>query len=447
MNKPAIQSHIDTRSSVMKVRKNLAARHRKNRYFRQVARASLLFAAAMLCWLLLSLLSTGIQGFFRHELTLSIDTKPMADALKNAPDTINYNALLHASLRDMATQQNNTPKDKAQLRQLYMLAGTFAALDVKQQLLGAVNDNTTSVRVSERVNVPERVNVNVPLSDNADQYLKGAFSKVANPHAIPLSDQQRTWLDGWQKAGAAQRAFNTELFTRGDSRAPESAGLGGSVVGSLLLVLVCMLCALPLGVMSAVYLEEYAKKNLLSELIEVTINNLAAVPSIIFGLLGLSLYLILLGLPRSSALVGGLTLSFMVLPVIILTTRAALKAVPPSIRHGAIALGASPLQVVLHHVLPYALPGIMTGTILGIARALGETAPLLMIGMVAFVADIPRGITDPATVLPVQIYLWASSPELGFIEKTASAILVLLTVLLLLNAAAHTLRSRYEIRW
>lgn len=446
MNKSAMQPQIDTYAGVMKLRKNLAARHRKNRYFKQMARASLLFAALMLCWLLLSMLSAGIQGFFRHELTLSIDTKPMAEALKNAPDTINYNALLHASLRDMAAQQLTAPEDKAQLRQLYMLAGTFAALDVKQQLRAAAFDNT-SVRVSERVNVPERVNVQIALSDNADQYLKGAFSDVTNPHAVPLSAEQRTWLDGWQKAGAAQRAFNTELFTRGDSRAPESAGLGGSVVGSMLLVLVCMFCALPLGVMSAVYLEEYAKKNLLSELIEVTINNLAAVPSIIFGLLGLSLYLILLGLPRSSTLVGGLTLSFMVLPVIILTTRAALKAVPPSIRHGAIALGASPLQVVLHHVLPYALPGIMTGTILGMARALGETAPLLMIGMVAFVADIPRGITDPATVLPVQIYLWASSPELGFIEKTASAILVLLTILLLLNAVAHRIRSKYEIRW
>lgn len=435
MNKPTTHTHIDPHSSVMKVRKNLAARHRKNRIFRQVARASLLFAAAMLCWLLLSLLGTGIQGFFRHELTLSIDTKQIAKTLKSAPDSINYNALLHASLDVMASQRHYAPKNKAQARQLYMLAGTFAALDIKQQTLAALKHNERMVRV------------HIALSDNADQYLKGAFSNITNPHAIPLSEQQRTWLDDWKKAGATKRAFNTELFTRGDSRAPESAGFGGSMVGSLLLVLVCMLSALPLGVMSAVYLEEYAKKNLLSDMIEVTINNLAAVPSIIFGLLGLSLYLILFGLPRSSALVGGLTLAFMVLPVIILTTRAALKAVPPSIRHGAIALGASPLQVVLHHVMPYALPGIMTGTILGMARALGETAPLLMIGMVAFVADIPRGITDPATVLPVQIYLWASSPELGFIEKTASAILVLLTILLLLNAAAHTLRKRYEIRW
>ena len=219
------------------------------------------------------------------------------------------------------------------------------------------------------------------------------------------------------------------------------------MVGSLLLVIVAMALALPVGVMGAIYLEEFAPKNRMSDIIEVSINNLAAVPSIIFGLLGLTLYLLWFDLPRSSALVGGLTIALMVLPTIIITTRASLKAVPPSVRHAAIALGAAPTQVVRHHVLPYALPGIMTGTILGVARALGETAPLLMIGMVAFVADIPRGFFDPATAMPVSIYIWASSPELGFVEKTASGILLLIVILMALNAAAIYIRNRFELRW
>ena len=262
-----------------------------------------------------------------------------------------------------------------------------------------------------------------------------------------LNDQQIAWIDAWSADGRIRKSFNWSFFTNGDSRAPEAAGFGGSIVGSLITLAVCLGLALPIAVMAAITLEEFAAKTRAAEWLEIIINNLAAVPSIIYGLLGLSVFLQLFALPRSSALVGGLTLALLILPVMIISARAAIRAVPPSMRQAATGLGATPLQVVRHHVLPYALPGIMTGTILSICRALGETAPLLMIGMVAFVADMPRGPLDPASSMPVEIYLWASSPELGFVEKTSSAIVVLLVILLLLNLGAIRLRSASQKVW
>jgi phosphate transport system permease protein len=264
---------------------------------------------------------------------------------------------------------------------------------------------------------------------------------------LKLRPAQMEMLETLKSKGLLQLHFNMDFFTAGDSREPELAGYAVGMVGSLWVILVCLALALPLGVATAVYLEEFAPRHWLNEVIEVNINNLAAVPSIVFGLLGLSLYLNWLGMPRSSALVGGLTLAMLVLPTIIIATRAALRAIPASIRDAARGLGASELQVVCHHVLPLALPGMMTGVILGVARALGETAPLLMIGMVAFIADVPTLPTEPATVMPVQIYLWASSPEIGFAEKTSAAILCLLVMLLALNLVAIWLRNKYERRW
>jgi len=244
-----------------------------------------------------------------------------------------------------------------------------------------------------------------------------------------------------------ERFFNTDFFTTGDSREPELAGIWGAVVGSFLTLLVTLAISFPLGVASAVYLEEFAPQNRWTDLIEVNINNLAAVPSIVFGLLGLAVFLNFMMLPRSAPVVGGLTLALMTLPTIIIAGRSSIKAVPPSIREAARGLGASPLQVVAHHVLPLAMPGILTGTIIGMARALGETAPLLMIGMVAFIVDVPSGFGDAATALPVQIYLWADSPERGFVEKVSGAILVLLGFLVLMNGAAIWMRQRFEKKW
>ncbi len=247
--------------------------------------------------------------------------------------------------------------------------------------------------------------------------------------------------------GNIVNGWNWRLFMNGDSRDPEMAGLKAGIVGSLLTLAVTLGLAIPIGISAAVYLEEFAPKNKLTDLIEVNINNLAAVPSIVFGLLGLAVFLNAFNMPRSAPVVGGIVLALMTLPTIIIASRAALKAVPPSIREAALGVGASPLQVVTHHVLPLAMPGIMTGIIIGMAHALGETAPLLMIGMIAFIVDTPSGFGDAATVLPVQIFMWADSPERGFVERTSAAIMVLLAFLIAMNAIAVVLRKRFERRW
>ena len=262
-----------------------------------------------------------------------------------------------------------------------------------------------------------------------------------------VGDREVAWLEHLRGKGMVERAFNWAFFTTGDSREPELAGIRGALFGSALTLLVTLVLCLPVGVAAAIYLEEFAPKNRLTEVIEVNINNLAAVPSIVFGLLGLAIFLNFMGLPRSAPLVGGLVLALLVMPTIIIASRAALRAVPPSIKEAALGVGASHQQAIFHHVLPLAMPGIMTGTIIGMAHALGETAPLLMIGMVAFIVDVPKGITEAATVLPVQIYLWSDLPEIAFQAKTAAAIIVLLVFLFVMNGAAIVLRRRFERRW
>ncbi|HLF21514.1 MAG TPA: phosphate ABC transporter permease PstA [Aestuariivirga sp.] len=262
-----------------------------------------------------------------------------------------------------------------------------------------------------------------------------------------ISDREIVWLESLKDRGAIEKSIAWRFFTSGDSREPELAGIRGALVGSLLAVAVALALSLPLGVAAAIYLEQFAARNRLTEVIEVNINNLAAVPSIIFGLLGLAVFLNFFGLPRSAALAGGLVLALLVLPTIIIASRAALKSVPPSIAEAALGVGASHQQAVFHHMLPLAFPGILTGTILAVARALGETAPLLMIGMVAFIVDVPGNLTDAATVLPVQIFLWSDLPEIAFQSRTAAAIVLLLAVLFGLNAVAIYLRKRFERRW
>ncbi|MCE3233089.1 MAG: pstA [Rickettsiaceae bacterium] len=284
-------------------------------------------------------------------------------------------------------------------------------------------------------------------STSVDMFAKGKISPDTPENTRKISDKQIGWITALQGSNSVRKVFNSEFFTSGDSREPEQAGILGGLVGSILVIISCMLLAFPLGVMTAIYLEEFAPKNRFTEFIEVNISNLAAVPSIVFGLLGITIYFQFFGIPRSASLAGGFTLALLALPVMVIATRTSIKAVPQSIRDGAMALGASKLQTTLHHVLPLAMPGIMTGTILSISRVLGETAPLLMIGMVAFIVDIPKGFLDAATVMPVQVYLWADNPELGFIEKTSAAIIVLLLFLILANAAAVYLRKKFEIRW
>ncbi|MCA0400069.1 MAG: phosphate ABC transporter permease PstA [Proteobacteria bacterium] len=293
-----------------------------------------------------------------------------------------------------------------------------------------------------------RGTVLVAPSDGVTEVKAWRVATYVTPEADRrVTDAEIAWLEALRAKGQLQNAFATRFFTNGDSREPELAGIRGALTGSALTLLVTLLFCLPIGVGAAVYLEEFAPKNRLTDILEVNINNLAAVPSIVFGLLGLAMFLNFFGLPRSAPLVGGLVLALLVLPTIIIASRAALKAVPPSIKEAALGVGASHQQAIFHHVLPLAMPGIMTGTIIGMAHALGETAPLLMIGMVAFIVDVPAGVTDAATVLPVQIYLWSDLPEMAFQTRTAAAIMVLLGFLFVMNGAAILLRRRFERRW
>jgi phosphate transport system permease protein len=324
---------------------------------------------------------------------------------------------------------------RRELRQLYGLVSEIAAFDLRDEVLadpGLVGATREFWLMA---------------SDDIDQLVKGKIARTLPEDQRVVSDLQLGWLDALEADDRVERRFNRVFFTAGDSREPEQAGVLGAVVGSFLTLLVTLLLSFPIGVAAAIYLEEFAPANRFTDLIEVNINNLAAVPSIVFGLLGLAVFIQFFGVPRSAPLVGGLVLTLMTLPTIIIASRAAIKAVPPSIREAALGMGASQVQVVAHHVLPLAMPGMLTGAIIGMARALGESAPLLMIGMVAFIADIPASFTDPATVLPVQVFLWADSPERAFLERTSGAIIVLLAFLLVMNAAAVILRQRFERRW
>ncbi len=318
-------------------------------------------------------------------------------------------------------------------RKLYGLLSNGAGFDLKDRLL------------ANPLLLGEKEPIWILADDDIDTYYKSWLD--GEPYAARMSDKQIAWIDHLHNEGNIRLQFNSNLFTRGDSREPEQAGIRGAIMGSLFTLILTLLLSFPIGVSAAIYLEEFAPKNRWTDFIEVNINNLAAVPSIIFGLLGLAIFINFFHVPRSVPIVGGLVLTLMTLPTIIITSRAAIKSVPPSIREAALGMGASKYQVVLHHVLPLALPGMLTGAIIGMAQALGETAPLLMIGMVAFIVDIPAGFTDPATVLPVQIFLWADSPERAFIEKTSAAIMVLLSFLIVMNTTAVWLRKRLERRW
>ncbi|HXP95853.1 MAG TPA: phosphate ABC transporter permease PstA, partial [Telmatospirillum sp.] len=324
--------------------------------------------------------------------------------------------------------------DRQARRDLFSLISQGADLELRKMVM-----NDPSVIGSTR-------DLWLPMAAAVDQLRKGHMSRDAEKGG-QYTARQLGWIDSLEASGALAARFNKWLFTAGDSRQPELAGVWGAVVGSFYSLLVTVALSFPLGVATAIYLEEFASRNRWTDIIEVNINNLAAVPSIVFGLLGLEIFLNVFNLPRSAPFVGGLALTLVSLPTIIIASRVALKAVPPWIREAALGLGASRLQMVMHHVLPLAMPGILTGTIIGMARAVGESAPLLMIGMVAFIVDVPASPMDPSTALPVQIYLWAASPERAFVERTSAAIIVLLCFLAVMNATAIYLRKKFERRW
>ncbi|ALG70281.1 phosphate ABC transporter permease [Azospirillum thiophilum] len=420
---PAATSKSRHRSEAFARR--LRARHAAERRFRLAGAAAVALAALVLVLLLGSIVARGGSAFWETRIRLEVTLDPAEVADRN------YTVLLRRALHAQFPQVT----DRAGRRVLNELLSSGAPYELEAMVAGDASIIGTTRTVWVRAD------------DEIDQLVKGRYRRDLPESERGLSDAKIAAADTLMAGGALAQGFNTTLFTAGDSREPEQAGIGGAIVGSLLTLLVTMALSVPVGVSAAVYLEEFAPKNRWTDLIEVNINNLAAVPSIIFGLLGLAVFLGFFGMPRSAPLVGGLVMALMTLPVIIIASRVALKSVPPSVREAALGIGASPLQTVLHHVLPLAMPGILTGTIIGMARALGETAPLLMIGMVAFIVDVPHGLTDSATVLPVQIYMWADSPERAFTERTSAAILILLGVLILLNGAAVVLRKLFERRW
>ena len=412
------------------VNRSLARRYRAERRFRIYGLSAIVASLLFLSLLFISIFGNGYTAFMQTFVRLNVFLDPEI-LRQESLATANYQGLVKNSLRGMFPDV----KGRRDKRKLYGLVSSGAAF----QLRGMVLRNPDVIG--------KTIEVWVPADDDVDMLFKGHFDRNVAEGERRLNDKQLAWIDKLSAEGRIEKKFNRTFFTSGDSREPELAGIWGAVVGSFLTLLITLLLSFPIGVAAAVYLEEFAPKNRWTDLIEVNINNLAAVPSIVFGLLGLAVFLNFFGLPRSAPVVGGLVLTLMTLPTIIIASRSALKSVPPSIREAALGIGASKMQMVAHHVLPLAMPGMLTGTIIGMARALGETAPLLMIGMVAFIVDIPGGFTDPATALPVQIFLWADSPERAFVEKTSAAIMVLLCFLITMNAAAVILRKRFERRW
>ena len=419
-----------------KIRHSLRRRRRSEARFRAYGIVAIVLAILMLLFLVGTIVSNGHSAFVQTWIKVDVllDADLIAPDGKTDPETLREEGDFRGALIESLVARFQ-PQGRAQENRLIAMFST----DAERTLQDFVIAN------------PDRIGSTVAIwvkaSSDIDQLTKGAIRRRLPEDARTVKDVQLRWYDRMAAEGRIEQRFNTGFLSGGDSREPEQAGIWGAIAGSFFTMLVTLILAFPVGVATAVYLEEFAPKNRLTDLIEVTINNLAAVPSIVFGLLGLAVFLNFFELPRSAPLVGGMVLALMTLPTIIISGRAALKAVPPSVREAALGLGASRVQVVSHHVLPLAMPGVLTGTIIGMAQALGETAPLLMIGMVAFIVDIPGGPTDAATVMPVQIYLWADSPERGFVEKTSGAIMVLLTFLVAMNASAVYLRRKFERRW
>ncbi len=430
MNKP-VNTPVD---NLEKIRKSLSRRNRSERLFRWYGRLAIFIGLAAVTLLFTDIVSKGHGAFRITYLQLEVEYNQDLIGVDNLTDPEqlilgNWQAVPKQALREQFPDVSG----RSDKRRLYALVSNGSGFDLKDRLL----ENPLLLGTRETIWIL--------ADDDIDTYYKSWLD--GEPYAARLSDKQVQWIGELHDQGKIRLQFNSNLFTRGDSREPEQAGIRGAVMGSLFTLLLTLMLSFPIGVAAAIYLEEFAPKNGWTDFIEVNINNLAAVPSIIFGLLGLAIFINFFHVPRSVPIVGGLVLTLMTLPTIIITSRAAIKSVPPSIREAALGMGASKYQMVLHHVLPLALPGMLTGAIIGMAQALGESAPLLMIGMVAFIVDIPGGFSDPATVLPVQIFLWADSPERAFIEKTSAAIMVLLSFLIVMNTSAVWLRKRLERRW
>lgn len=412
-------------------------RHRSERRFRLYGVCAILTALGFLAMLFISIIGNGWTAFLQTSVKLAVKfdetvIDPSGERNDMELRAANYQKLAREAL---LARLGVSAEDRVARSRAFSLLSRGAALQLRDMVLA---DPGLIGRSRE---------VWLLASDNTDALMKGSIKRETPEDRRQLSDQQIGWIDQLHDTGALDLRFNKGLFAFGASSQPETSGVGVAVIGSLFMMFIVVILAVPLGVAAAIYLEEFAPKTFWTDLVEVNINNLAAVPSIVFGLLGLSVFINFFGMPRSASLVGGLVLALMTLPTIIIATRAAIRAVPPSIREAAYGVGASKMQTVFQHVAPLAMPGIMTGTIIGLVQALGETAPLIMIGLVAFVADYPTTPMEPATALPVQIYMWATAAERGFIERTAGATIILLGFLVLMNATAIVLRKRFEKKW
>jgi phosphate transport system permease protein len=419
-----------------RVQQGLARRYRQEKRFQRIGLGAILLGLVFVSFLFVSIFANGYSAFQQTYVKLDINfdpeiIAPIGETDREILSRANYGGLVKKTLRVMFPDVTNRREKK----DLYSLVSTGASYQLRDMVL---QDPTL---------IGTRQDVWVVADDDVDMLIKGHIDLNLPESDRRIKNNQLAWIQALQAEDRIEKRFNTTFFTAGDSREPELSGIKGAVYGSFFTLLICLLISFPVGVAAAVYLEEFAHKNRWTDIIEVNINNLAAVPSIVFGLLGLAVFINFFGLPRSVPLVGGLVLALMTLPTIIIASRAALKSVPPSIREAALGVGASPMQTITHHVVPLAMPGMLTGTIIGMAQALGETAPLLMIGMVAFIVDVPSGPFDPSAVLPVQIYLWADSPERAFVERTSAAIMVLLVFLISMNLLAVWLRKKFERRW
>lgn len=417
--------------------KRLKKRHAREKRLKFYGITSICIALMMLFTLLSSIALNGYTAMQQAYIPLKIivpgekllNSDGKVDAQKAL--LFNWDSKVKKAFRTNFPEVNS----RSDKKELNRLISSNSGYDVKQFFIKNVDafDN-------------ERV-IWITASDDVDQYLKGRFNTNISEEDRRLTNKQLNWIDRMRSEGLVKLKFNKNFFTSADSREPESSGILGAVVGSALTMFVTVLLSLPLAVMASIYLEYFAKPGRFTDFIEVNINNLAAVPSIVFGLLGLSLFLSFFGLPRSVPLVGGMVLALMTIPTVIIATRASIRAVPPSIKDAALGLGASKMQAAFHHVVPLAMPGILTGTIIGIAQALGETAPLLMIGMVAFIVDVPSSFTSPSTALPVQIFMWADSAERAFYERSSLAIMFLVVFLIMVNLVAVILRRKFEKKW
>lgn len=415
---------------------NQKSRNRRRMFadvrFRAYGIFGLLIAGSALMFLLGNIFSTGYSAFQQTVITLEFNLD--AETL-GVTSTASLEEMQEANIAKVVKKslyvifpEVSKRKDKRDLTKMLSLG---AELDVRDLL------------ILKPESIGSIVTLTVPMSSDADQFYKANLR--GEEFKSRLKEKQKQWLQSLVESNRVGIQFNSDFFTNADSRYPELAGIGGAIVGTVYTLLICLMISFPLGVAAAIYLEEFSRDSFMTRMVEANINNLAAVPSVIFGLLGLAVILNVFGLPRSTPLAGGIVLALMTLPTIIIACRSAIKTVPPSIREAGMAMGASPIQVTFHHVMPAAMSGTLTGTIIGLAQALGETAPLLMIGMVAFIASVPGVPTDPATALPVQIYLWAESAERGFVEKTAAAIMVIIVFLIAMNLLAVLIRNRTRI--